>query len=105
MTTLEILKAARALIADPARWQRQDFADTWVCDPNASKFCAIGAAYHVAGVRPTSDEQTQEIRVAHDTLYGAAHELYGRGIIDVNDNIGHAAVMRCYDAAIAKLGG
>jgi hypothetical protein len=96
-TTLDILRDARERIADPARWCQRCYRD------EAGRCCAKGAVYYDAGV-VVMDVTPVEVVVAIDALDDAAFSLYRRySVIDVNDQIGHAAVMACYDHAIKGL--
>ena len=84
------LERARNLIADKTRWGQGLLCDT------RGRVCAIGAL----GIRldtPVYDEQTQK---ACQLLGAAANELFGRGVVYVNDGLGHAAVLRMYERAL-----
>ena len=99
MKTSEILIAARDLIADPARWTQfsaaRDAKNRPVepFDLNAVCFCATGATSYIA----------EDQYVSADRLLGiAARDLFELDYAeDVNDNLGHAAVMQMYAKAIA----
>jgi hypothetical protein len=100
MTTLELLKAARALISDPAHWTQRAFGRDATGRPvitgrsaQAVCWCAAGAIQHV-----TADYR-QEARVLDALAGGASLGLIG----DTNDWGGHPAVLALYDAAIARL--
>lgn len=103
MTTLEALKAARALIEDPKRWTQHEFARdadgkrVAECDEAAVCWCLFGAAYRVASPR--------------EHLWHAVAVLTGRACASgakVNDgqtrladgSTGHPAVLKIYDKAI-----
>jgi hypothetical protein len=113
----DILIAARAKIASPDTWTQHVLArDTndnshpdshsyakyihWEGlngrDPQACKFCAVGAVQAV-----TTDDNTEFYRV-RNALDKAAKQLFGtHNIAEVNDgDHGHAAVLQCYDHAI-----
>ena len=107
---LAALTRARALLADPDRWTRSVPARRWkapqrrdpgaweqcaATEPCASRWCAAGALCKVSGVRSGAP--------GFAFLDAAAVRLFGVGIGRANDDprLGHAAVLRCYDAAIA----
>jgi hypothetical protein len=96
MTTVELLKAAKAKIADEKHWTRE----AWARDeggvkideghPDARQWCAVGALYLVGDFPKAAAARLILDQVATE----------GRGIFDVNDRLGHDAVMRAYDKAI-----
>ena len=89
MTVLEVLKAARARIEDPARWcQYEMFGPGDAC-------CAIGAVYDVSLNVRARDRARQRMDAAACRLFD------GIGAARVNDRYGHAAVLQVFDAAIA----
>ena len=105
------LKAARALIADPAHWTRSAPARRWkapqkrepgawvpahATDPHASRWCAAGALCAVSGMGSGPPG------IAF--LQAASERLFGTNIGRANDDpqlTTHADILRCYDAAIA----
>ena len=95
MTTVEILRAARELISDPARWTRGKYGATATGnhvrgdDPQAIRWCAYGAIEKVVGNSSWDAEMI---------LSEAAHPHV---VIHINDELGHAAVLDLYDRAIA----
>ena len=96
MTTLEILRAARELISDPAKWTQGAYARDekgfQLCtgyDTGATCWCAIGALEHIYA----SMSELEAIRY----LTLAVSEWPAK----VNDHKGHAAVLDMYDRAIA----
>ena len=98
MTTLDTLRAARALIADPSRWNgdggyARDRRGRIVapCSPNAVRWCALGAIDHEAARR------FGNYQAATTPLYRVADDC----ISFINDNQGHAAVLALFDRAIA----
>ncbi len=101
-TTLEILKEARALIEDPARWTRKIYArdeqgfGVSETDPEAVCFCSLGAIAKVSGV-PTY----QLSNVPTYQLSTPFHFLGYDPVVLINDTRGHAAVLRLFDLAIA----
>lgn len=114
MTAADILKAAKARIADPANWVQTNYAvnaegvSVGEADPEACKFCAKGAMYAAlwASFSPDAllpEESRQAFMIGSALLNDAALQNYHRmSIISVNDDLGHDAVMRCYDAAIQE---
>jgi hypothetical protein len=115
MTTKDYLLAARAKIADESNWTQHALArdvygsekprdhpladDThWEGidgrDVQACQWCAMGA---VQAVTPIEHE-----RYVQKALNAAALKLYEdlASIPEVNDNLGHAAVLACFDQAI-----
>ena len=100
-TVLEVLKAARALIADPERWTQAAFARTeqgkvvkpW--SPSASCWCATGALWKVVGAT-----EERLFADAKDALYFGT---YQRHIAEANDDNDHAYIIRRFDKAIARL--
>jgi len=102
MTTVEILEAARDLIANPARWTQGDFArDEGGVGVNADNgdavcWCAVGGVRKVA-------ESIGELYEPNILLDRASGELYPESesnVVWVNDRLGHDAVLRVYDRAI-----
>jgi hypothetical protein len=114
MTIKDYLVAARAKVADESNWTAYALArdaegndkpsshplsdDThWEGidgrHPQACRWCALGA---VQSVTPEGWEHE-----ASTALNIAARQLYGgTSIPEVNDNLGHAAVLACFDKAI-----
>jgi hypothetical protein len=93
VTTVEVLKAAKTLIEDPERWtqheyaQRADGSGTFSLDVDARQWCATGALQRVLDGQVASETE------AFIILESAARTLDIDGIIGVNDELGHAAVM------------
>lgn len=100
-TTVEILRAARARIADPKRWGRGWFAHDErgaardYKDPEAVNWCASGAIC-AEGVGLQSD--------AYDALVRVLPKGYDKVCV-FNDDYGvtHADVLALYDRAIAAV--
>jgi hypothetical protein len=110
----DYLLAARAKIADPTNWTQKALArDSEGCnkpskhplafnphwegidgrDPRACQWCALGA---LQAVTPEGKD-----RPAMYALCKAARQLYETDrIATINDDLGHAAVLACYDKAI-----
>ena len=97
------LKDARALIADESRWCQLELAmdeDGFCVDAtstSACKFCAVGALIAIIADTVSSDFLT-----ARRALNNEAYFKHGMCMINVNDTIGHAAVIECFDLAIAE---
>lgn len=95
-TEVEILKAVRDKLADPKRWSQGMAAKNAKGEPvhsgdvNAVAWCLWGALNVDSGF---ADSAWHLIEVA-------AQDLYGKGPIDVNEDLGHEAVMKVLDRAI-----
>jgi hypothetical protein len=101
---VEILRAARARIADPSHWCRLVYAESKFGNsladersPRAVKWCAAGALY-AERRGPRSRGITGAVLAARDILQKAAEPLC---LTQFNDERSHAAVMAMYDRAIA----
>lgn len=96
MNTLDTLKAARELISDPRRWTqgcyaRDELGNKTLCDASdACQWCALGSLLHYR-----ADISTFRL------LSQAAHNIHDAKADSVNDRLGHAAVLKMFDAAIA----
>lgn len=89
MTPSDVLRQARALIADPKRWCQR-------VGRSGERRCALTAL---------KDAYRRDSEAVHwraiDYLYHAAKAVVGReSVIHVNDIYGHATVLRMYDEAI-----
>lgn len=102
MSTADNLRRAKALIEDPKHWcQGASARDSegnrvWEQSSEAVQWCAEGVLCHLDLAR---DFQSPE----WDVLILASTEILGKITAvpyEVNDDIGHAAVMRMYDRAI-----
>lgn len=97
MASADILRAARARIEDPKNWMRNWYAllpsgrPTRGNDPDACCWCSLGAL-QASGSCDTSPEAA--------LLDECAIEMFGEDIIDVNDGLGHGAVMEVFRVAI-----
>jgi hypothetical protein len=113
MNALEVLRTAKAKIEDPAHWTQLVYAKdaqgravsaqshTAVC------WCARGVLISLSDLRPVGSRSVLDAsgdtwRLVHKYLRRALDALYGPdvGLVSVNDNYGHAAVMNVYDRAI-----
>lgn len=105
MTALEVLSAARQLIADPARWTQDVAARDMAGEPvlpharTAARWCAIGAIDRTCGQLDDA-EQAPLYLAAILQLAQACEHLYDCGTITANDHHGHAAVVAAFDLAI-----
>lgn len=101
MDTLETLKAIKALIEDSNRWTQKIGARNRkgmhvnAADPKAVCWCVAGAHLRVTGEYRMSES------AAWQAIESASSRLFNFHAINVNDIIGHAAVMQVLDAAIA----
>lgn len=97
--SVELLKAARAKIADPKHWTRYRLArnargnEVRPTNKRAVCWCAHGALRAV-GIPLYAPEEI--------LLFEAAGELFKLEPYAVNDQRGHAAILGVYDLAIAK---
>lgn len=100
MNTLEAIKAVRKLITDPKHWTQGAFArdangnSTDTCGPNATCWCIAGAITKV-------DIDAKGI---NGDIYGElAKSTEGDGIVYVNDNLGHKAILNVINKTITRL--
>ena len=95
MTYLEILKDARELIGDPARWTQDAYArnvdgkTTDPLNPDAVCWCAVGSIIKFTGSRLTE--------------FVLSKYANGMSLISFNDNHTHAEVLSVFDRSIADL--
>lgn len=115
----QILTAARNLIADPAHWTRETVArdkrgrPTEPYNPNACQFCALGAltaVFYQADPLACTAAEVNELDRAHEQAKRALRIAGEAGfgvnsftISRVNDQLGHEATLKMFDAAIAAL--
>lgn len=98
MTPKEALVAARQLIADPKNFCQGTYAlDAGGCaagwsSDDAVAFCAVGAVYKVTRSWTPDD--------ALDLLNKAAGAAFTSSLVNVNDLLGHASVLKMFDLAI-----
>lgn len=106
MTRLEILKAARAKIAEPEHWTQEEYARVhddeygimrWAAanNPSATCWCATGAISAIQG-NPGDPEWDVGLSEAFGGMSSGDVEQF-------NDNHTHAEVLALLDKAIAKL--
>jgi hypothetical protein len=110
MNTVELLKAARELVANPKTWTKGEMArdanghPTGWGDSDAVCWCAMGAMAKV------DDDDDRRACFSADThLHRAARRLYPAAVkrrddmaplAAVNDVRGRKAALACFDAAI-----
>ena len=97
-----IIERARALIADESQWCRgalaRDGSGRQVdpTDAMARRRCAYGALVAAAF------ELVSDLSQAHDLADAAAREMHGgSSMINVNDTMGHAAVLALMEGGMA----
>ena len=99
MTTLEVLEEARRKIYHKKNWTTGVYARNingilcTVHSENARSWCAQGAIMSLGN---------KCCKEASDILCKVGRNLYDHGIENINDIIGHAAVLRVYKVAIAE---
>jgi hypothetical protein len=103
MSVRDDLIAARGLIADPKHWTQMWFARAEggalvvSRDTRACSWCALGALEKVAGVSSRFDKAFDALRVASFTAFA-------RAAPEVNDDLGHEAILKAFDLAIQNAG-
>lgn len=111
MAPIEAITEAGRLIANPAHWCQGALARTRSGIPvaptstRAKAWDSIGVIYKVARCR-LSDPDSMSINTVGPVLFAlemAAGRLYRRGIVTVNDEMGHEAVMECMRLAYRRL--
>ena len=104
MTTLEILRAARELISDPARWTQGAFARSFSGenlaygnDPRATCWCAYGVLEKISGEKQfySAPGHTE----LNNSCFTESEKLFS--VPAINDNGTHKDVLALYDRAIA----
>lgn len=114
MADINVLKAARDLIANKENWGQFSFrnlvSEKWVFtfkfpfikEVIEYQYCALGALMFVTGYFESLEEKPWYWSSEKTLLEDKATELYNNCIANVNDKIGHRAVLRCYDEAIKE---
>lgn len=101
MNTVEILRAARALIENPANWTKEhlarDLDDSSVLPSSGDAVCWCAAG---AVMRAASDDAGPAYTLARDELIHALPEGH-TSLVNFNDDSGHADVLALFDRAIA----
>lgn len=113
MTPAEALLESGKLLANPARWCQGALARTGTGTPiaptskRARRWDSTGVIYHVARCR-IDDHDSAGLNAVGPALAAAsfaAGRLYGQGLVAVNDEIGHEAVMACLRLAYKRMRG
>lgn len=106
MTTLELLRATRDLLADERRWRQHNAATDLdgepkrPDDPNARLFCTVGGLSHAASLLIGRDDAPP----ATEAAITALQRTLGRpGIAKFNDTRTHAEVLALFDKTITRL--
>lgn len=100
MTAKEVLIAARALIADPARWCRgapgrdRHNASTGPWEPHTEKWCSLGATAKVIDIRVGHPPELYEARAILRSAIG------NQSVSTWNDSNDHATIIAGFDRAI-----
>jgi len=96
LTTLQLLKDARDLISDPAKWTQGSFAKDEqgnivdAMDSTAVRWCMMGALCHCPARNETYTRAIDYIR-----------KYTSCGIAWYNDHSSHPQVLKLFDKAIA----
>jgi len=104
MNTVQILKDARALIADEKNWTRGEYARNargyWrgVLSEDSVCFCSIGAMARSAKTTPREIETCDKIL----QIFSADGLRRVSDLVDFNDGHTHAEVLALFDRAIAR---
>lgn len=110
MNTVQILKEARALIADEKNWMRQYYSANdeglWVNprEVEATCFCSIGAMHRVMDI-PLSESIPEPVGIlfaVDEKLRDNFDGSFEGVIVDFNDENSHAEVLALFDRAIAR---
>ena len=98
----QVLRTARALIAEPTRWTRGVLGRAasgrpvmWH-DGEACRWCALGAI-HRAAYDLVGDKERAEA-IADEAIAAC----FAGNLSWINDNNGHATVLNLFDDALAK---
>ncbi len=99
MNTLEILKAARELIAQPEHWTTEGCArdknglTTDCLLPEAFSFCSFGAVYRVTGGDNALLDKAERVLDRH----------MNGNLVPFNDRHSHSEVLAAWDKAIESV--
>lgn len=88
------LIAAKKRIENPENWGQDSY---WY----EGRRCALGALYNITNMTTCISDGTPIQHAAHLALNAAGFQLGLGGIVCVNDDKDHAAVMLVFDHAIA----
>ena len=98
LTPVEILRAARALIADPARWtQGEDARDACGSPAWAGRHASSAVCWSADGALMHVERDKNSFWPARDALVAAM----GASAVVFNDTHTHAEVLAAFDRAIA----
>lgn len=109
MSIVTDLQEARELILKEENWTQEAFARdaqdyvVHTIQPEACKFCALGALRKVAKYTgPDDSANTFRYDQLREKLAAGSFEVdHLGGIVHVNDTLGHEATITMYDKAIA----
>lgn len=110
MDTVQILKEARALIADEENWTQGDYAQdkdgnqTMPSLSEATCFCAVGAIHRVGRIKLSQSVPLDIISVLaiDEAVDRTDVGISESAIIGFNDTHTHADVLALFDRAIAR---
>jgi hypothetical protein len=104
----QIVARAVELIADEANWTRGSLARTrdgsrcgW-SDPEATRYCALGALGRAAAELVVSYDQSHFFAMQAARYVLAANNLAGYCLPSINDVRGHAAIVAMFRKALAS---
>ena len=111
MTPAEALLESGKLLANPTRWCQGALARTGTGTPvaptskRARKWDSVGVIYYVARCRIDDLDSTglNAVGPALAAVSFAAGRLYNLGLVAVNDELGHEAVMACFRLAYKRM--
>ncbi len=101
-SALTVLREARELISDPKRWTQGAIsrdASGGEIAPSSERavcWCSLGAIERIA------EAGSYFATSAYYLLYLQAEKANGLSVSSTNDELGHEAVLRMFDAAIAS---
>lgn len=104
---IEILEKAKTLIEDKSRWTTKAFArdrQGKICfyySPEACQWCAEGAIGKAFTEVDFKDRQ-ERLKVS-DLIYDVYNVAYQDMWVEVNDDLGHEAVMKLFDDEIERI--
>lgn len=104
MTTLEILRAARALIAQPGRWCQGALARN-LSNAEVSCFSGEACAHCATGATSIAAGDHEGSYAADTALTTTAQDMGFEDAVDLNDATDLPTVLAMFDATIARLEG
>lgn len=106
---LKRLRAARKLIFDSSKWTQNKYA----CNisgtredyfsKNAVSWCIMGACLKVCNSNGSNKSSMVHRRFIRALLHKSSMQLFKKGILYVNDQLGHREVIQVLDHAITSL--